>query len=232
MKNMEMEEKDKEYLDDPVKTDTPEGPVLKDAADIPAEGIPAEGEALDDPAEPEIPDASVKAEDPIASVKPEAPAEIAAGEALDDPMGSITMEIHKEEVLQELAREREKAGITEIPDEDDWEDDYSFDESDDDYPSGDMMNDPSRNTEKEKKSEAEEEGLVTEAIPLGWYLGYEVLFAIPVIGVICMLVFAFTSKNRNLRTFALSFLLFTLIALAVLSGMILAGWLNVPLGRA
>lgn len=37
--------------------------------------------------------------------------------------------------------------------------------------------------------------------PLG-YVGFEILYAIPVVGFICMLVFAFVAKNQNVKNFA------------------------------
>ena len=50
------------------------------------------------------------------------------------------------------------------------------------------------------------------------YFGYQVLFAIPVIGFICLIVFSFVSDNLNRRSFARSYwcaLLVGIIALAV-----------------
>ena len=37
--------------------------------------------------------------------------------------------------------------------------------------------------------------------PLG-YVGYQFLFAIPVIGFICVIVFAITASNQNVKNFA------------------------------
>ncbi len=37
--------------------------------------------------------------------------------------------------------------------------------------------------------------------PLG-YIGYEILYAIPVVGFICMIIFAITAKNVNVKNFA------------------------------
>lgn len=63
--------------------------------------------------------------------------------------------------------------------------------------------------------------------PLG-YIGYELLYAIPVIGLICAIIFAITSANQNKKNFARAQLLAILIgaliaavvgALGVASGM-------------
>ena len=43
------------------------------------------------------------------------------------------------------------------------------------------------------------------------YLGYEILFSIPVIGFIMMLVLAFAPENVNVKNFARSFLLWILL---------------------
>ncbi len=51
-------------------------------------------------------------------------------------------------------------------------------------------------------------------ISMWGYFGYQVLFAIPVIGFICLLIFAFGgTKNINLRNFARSFFCVTILAL-------------------
>ena len=41
-------------------------------------------------------------------------------------------------------------------------------------------------------------------ISMWGYFGYEILFAIPVIGWICLIVFALTAENLNLRNYARS----------------------------
>lgn len=45
------------------------------------------------------------------------------------------------------------------------------------------------------------------------YLGYEILFSIPLVGFIMMLVLAFAPQNVNVKNFARSFLLWILLAL-------------------
>ena len=37
------------------------------------------------------------------------------------------------------------------------------------------------------------------------YFGYQILFMIPVIGFICLLVFAFGGSNKNVKNYARSF---------------------------
>ncbi len=67
--------------------------------------------------------------------------------------------------------------------------------------------------------------------PIGmWgYFGYEILFAIPVVGLICLIIFAFAPRNKNLKNFArskfcvliLSFVItVVLIAIALATGAI------------
>lgn len=49
------------------------------------------------------------------------------------------------------------------------------------------------------------------------YLGYTILFNIPIVGIIAMIIFSFGEKNINLKNFARSYLiiygLFTVIAI-------------------
>ena len=48
-------------------------------------------------------------------------------------------------------------------------------------------------------------------ISMWGYFGYELLFSIPVIGFICLIVFALGSKNVNKKNFARSYFCFTII---------------------
>lgn len=66
-----------------------------------------------------------------------------------------------------------------------------------------------------------------EPISMWGYFGYEILFAIPIIGWIFLIVFALTAENQNLRNFARSqfcvfiiWLVFMGVALA--SGLLVA----------
>lgn len=53
------------------------------------------------------------------------------------------------------------------------------------------------------------------------YFGYTLLFSIPIVGFICMIVFAFNDSNINRRSFARSFFCSLLIA-AIFTGILLA----------
>lgn len=55
-------------------------------------------------------------------------------------------------------------------------------------------------------------------ISMWGYFGYEILFSIPLIGLICLIVFAFASKNKNVKNFARSYfcMLILVIVLAVI----------------
>ena len=62
--------------------------------------------------------------------------------------------------------------------------------------------------------------------PLG-YVGYEILYALPVVGLICMIIFAITAKNVNVKNFARAqfvaliigiILVFVLSLVAMISG--------------
>ena len=52
------------------------------------------------------------------------------------------------------------------------------------------------------------------------YVGYSILFAIPLIGLIMLIVFSFSDKNINRRSFARSFFCWLIISIIV--GVILA----------
>jgi len=53
--------------------------------------------------------------------------------------------------------------------------------------------------------------------PFG-YVGYELLFSLPLVGFICLIIFAFGgTKNINVKNFARSYLLMALIALIIYS---------------
>ena len=80
---------------------------------------------------------------------------------------------------------------------------------------------------EETKSRKEQRKEILNSIPAEYkpisiwgYFGYEILFAIPVIGLIFMIIFSF-SKNRNLKNFTLShfclLVILLVIVIAVLS---------------
>ena len=63
-----------------------------------------------------------------------------------------------------------------------------------------------------------ESNIPEEYKPIGmWgYFGYQILFAIPLVGFILLIVFAFGgSKNRNLRNFARSYFCWLIILLII-----------------
>lgn len=63
-----------------------------------------------------------------------------------------------------------------------------------------------------------ENNIPEEYKPIGmWgYFGYQILFAIPLVGFILLIVFAFGgSKNRNLRNFARSYFCWLIILLII-----------------
>lgn len=64
------------------------------------------------------------------------------------------------------------------------------------------------------------------------YVGYTFLFAIPVVGLILLIVFSFSTRNYNRRNFARSYFCWLLIAVIVLVGsMLLSGNLYVLLNE-
>ena len=74
--------------------------------------------------------------------------------------------------------------------------------------------------------EKEEIGKLPEKYrPLGaWgYFGYSILFAIPLIGFICLIVFSFSSSNINRRSFARSYFCVMVLALIVMLVVLFTG---------
>lgn len=59
--------------------------------------------------------------------------------------------------------------------------------------------------------------------PLGaWaYFGYSILFAIPVVGFICLIIFALDGKNINRRSYARSFFCVYILSL-IITGIVIA----------
>ena len=64
--------------------------------------------------------------------------------------------------------------------------------------------------------------------PLGaWrYFGYNILFCIPIVGIICLIVFACSSRNINRRSYARSFFCVLIIALVVVGVILLLTFLG------
>ncbi len=89
------------------------------------------------------------------------------------------------------------------------------------------MSDEKKSRRERRKEELNSIPREFKPISIWGYFGYEVLFAIPVIGLIFMIIFSF-SKNKNLRNFTLShfcllviFLVIIIAALALGAGEIL-----------
>ena len=60
-------------------------------------------------------------------------------------------------------------------------------------------------------------------ITMWGYVGYQILFSIPIVGFICVLIFAFSAHNINLRNFARSYFCFLIIVLVILGIAIASG---------
>lgn len=60
-------------------------------------------------------------------------------------------------------------------------------------------------------------------ITMWGYFGYQILFSIPIVGFICVLIFAFSAHNINLRNFARSYFCFLIIVLVILGIAIASG---------
>lgn len=58
-------------------------------------------------------------------------------------------------------------------------------------------------------------------ITMWGYFGYEILFSIPCIGIICLIVMSFAAKNKNVKNFARSYFCFMIIC-AVICGVTFA----------
>ena len=52
-------------------------------------------------------------------------------------------------------------------------------------------------------------------ISMWGYFGYEILFSIPIVGFICLIVFAIGAKNVNKKNFARSYFCYTIIVCVV-----------------
>lgn len=52
-------------------------------------------------------------------------------------------------------------------------------------------------------------------ISMWGYFGYEILFAIPIVGFILLIIFSFVPKNKNLKNFARSYFCFMIVLLII-----------------
>lgn len=62
-------------------------------------------------------------------------------------------------------------------------------------------------------------------ISMWGYFGYEILFSIPVIGLICLIIFSFAPANKNVKNFARSYfcmLILTIVIFAVIFAIAMA----------
>ena len=82
----------------------------------------------------------------------------------------------------------------------------------------------------EKKDNDEEVNVMSEnydqnrlITPWG-YIGYSILFSIPIIGLICAIVFAFSSSYPCRKNYARSFLILIIIAVVLAIILVLAGF--------
>lgn len=60
-------------------------------------------------------------------------------------------------------------------------------------------------------------------ISMWGYFGYEILFSIPVVGLILLIVFSFTAKNQNVKNFARSYFCFLILAIIVFIILMVSG---------
>lgn len=68
-------------------------------------------------------------------------------------------------------------------------------------------------------------------ISMWGYFGYQILFAIPIVGLICLIVFAITAKNVNLKNFARSYFCVLIIAIIVFAIVAASGMTGALLGN-
>ena len=55
-------------------------------------------------------------------------------------------------------------------------------------------------------------------ISMWGYFGYQILFALPLVGFICLLIFSFGgTKNKNLKNFARSYFCYLIIILIIIA---------------
>ncbi len=77
-------------------------------------------------------------------------------------------------------------------------------------------------------SEFDEFNIAPELKPLGaWaYVGLSILFSIPVVGLICLIVFSFSDANINRRNYARSYFCMLILFLVVLGILFATGVLG------
>ncbi|MDO4798453.1 MAG: hypothetical protein Q4A01_10620 [Coriobacteriales bacterium] len=77
-------------------------------------------------------------------------------------------------------------------------------------------------------SEFDEFNIVPELKPLGaWtYFGLSILFSIPIVGLICLIVFSFSDANINRRNYARSYFCMLLLVLVLVAVLFFTGLLG------
>lgn len=69
-------------------------------------------------------------------------------------------------------------------------------------------------------------------ISMWGYFGYEILFAIPIVGFVLLIVFSLTAQNRNLKNFARSYFCFLILLLVFILLLVSAGVFGGAFGAA
>ena len=160
----------------------------------------------------------------------EEPKKAAPAEPLEDPYEDDLVEEFeepKETAEEEIDSAEDPEDLYGYADEDPWADEFGFEEMEaisNERPRHDLEDAPEarKNTSEDDVSFAS----------FGWYLGHALLFTIPVIGLIAALITYFAGKKKGTKSFALAWVIYTLIVLAAVSALIYFGVLDVPLGRA
>lgn len=66
-------------------------------------------------------------------------------------------------------------------------------------------------------------------ISMWGYFGYEILFAIPIVGIICLIIFALGgTSNKNVRNFARSYFCFIILVVILIITAITLGIFALP----
>ena len=67
-------------------------------------------------------------------------------------------------------------------------------------------------------------------ISMWGYFGYQILFGIPIVGLICLIVFSVSAKNRNLKNFARSYFCVLILAIILFLLLLASGALAAIIG--
>ncbi len=67
-------------------------------------------------------------------------------------------------------------------------------------------------------------------ISMWGYFGYQILFGIPVVGLICLIIFSITAKNQNLKNFARSYFCVLILVIILFVIMLATGALSALVG--